>query len=261
MTGAKAWTNPLRDPRDKRLPADRGPVRPGDLRGHRGPVPQEADARHLRPGQPRAAAAGLRAHRLRPARLVHRGLRPDRLQRGEGARPHTVPADGVGPARRGLPLRAGQLRRRRRVRPPRAHRRRPRPGPRHRRQPRLLPLDPARRVPRGVQAARPLRPVRAERPPVATGRHREAVRARPRRRRSSSTASSTTSSPRTRCSASTTTSARRRCRTSWRCASPTSCSSRSGTRTTSTTCRSRWPRTSASAGARATTTASARPAT
>ena len=64
-----------------------------------------------------------------------------------------------------------------------------------------------------------------------------------------------------RCSASTTTWARRRCRTSWRCASPTSCSSRSGTRTTSTTSRSRWPRTSASAAAAATTTASAPPAT
>ena len=39
------------------------------------------------------------------------------------------------------------------------------------------------------------------------------------------------------------------------------CSSRSGTPTTSTTCRSRWPRTSASAAAPATTTASAPPAT
>ena len=45
------------------------------------------------------------------------------------------------------------------------------------------------------------------------------------------------------------------------CASPTRCSSRSGTPTTSTTCRSRWPRTSASAAAPATTTASAPPAT
>jgi glucose-6-phosphate 1-dehydrogenase len=62
-------------------------------------------------------------------------------------------------------------------------------------------------------------------------------------------------------SASTTTSARRRSRTSSRCGSPTRCSSRSGTPTTSTTCRSRWPRTSASAAAPATTTASARRAT
>ena len=64
-----------------------------------------------------------------------------------------------------------------------------------------------------------------------------------------------------RSSGSTTTWARRRCRTSWRCASPTSCSSRSGTPTTSTTSRSPWPRTSASAAGPATTTASAPPAT
>ena len=64
-----------------------------------------------------------------------------------------------------------------------------------------------------------------------------------------------------RSSGSTTTWARRRCRTSWRCASPTRCSSRSGTPTTSTTCRSPWPRTSASAAAPATTTASVPPAT
>ncbi len=83
--------------------------------------------------------------------------------------------------------------------------------------------------------------------PVAARRHREAVRPRPQDAPASSTTSSRRSSRRTRCSASTTTSARRRCRTSWRCASPTSSSSRSGTPTTSTTCRSRWPRTSASA--------------
>ena len=48
-------------------------------------------------------------------------------------------------------------------------------------------------------------------------------------------------------SASTTTWARRPSRTCWRCASPTRCSSRSGTPRTSTRCRSPWPRTSASA--------------
>jgi hypothetical protein len=37
---------------------------------------------------------------------------------------------------------------------------------------------------------------------------------------------------------------RRRCRTCWRCASPISCSSRSGTPPISTTCRSPWPRSS-----------------
>ena len=54
---------------------------------------------------------------------------------------------------------------------------------------------------------------------------------------------------RSRSSASTTTWARRPSRTCWRSASPTGCSSRSGTATTSTTSRSRRPRTSASAAA------------
>ena len=48
-----------------------------------------------------------------------------------------------------------------------------------------------------------------------------------------------------RCSASTTTWARRRCRTCCTSASPTPSSSRSGIATTSTACRSRWPRISA----------------
>ena len=51
-----------------------------------------------------------------------------------------------------------------------------------------------------------------------------------------------------RSSGSTTTSARRPCRTCSRSASPTGCSSRSGTATTSPTCRSPPPRTSASSG-------------
>ncbi len=37
------WENPLRDPRDRRLPY-RGPLGPRHLRCHRRPVPQEADA-------------------------------------------------------------------------------------------------------------------------------------------------------------------------------------------------------------------------
>ena len=54
--------------------------------------------------------------------------------------------------------------------------------------------------------------------------------------------------PPKRSSASTTTSARKPSRTSWPCGSPTRCSSRSGTAATSTTCRSRWPRTSGIGG-------------
>ena len=77
----------------------------------------------------------------------------------------------------------------------------------------------------------------------------------------SSTHSSTRCSARTTSSGSTTTSARRPSRTCWRCGSPTRSSSRSGTATTSTRCRSRWPRTSASAGGRSSTRRPAPPAT
>ena len=55
--------------------------------------------------------------------------------------------------------------------------------------------------------------------------------------------------PRSASSASTIISARRRCRTCSRCASPTCCSSRCGTRRTSTTCRSPSPRPSGSKAA------------
>ena len=54
-------------------------------------------------------------------------------------------------------------------------------------------------------------------------------------------------STRTRSIASITTSARRPCRTCSRCASPTRCSNRCGAAARSITCRSRWPRISASA--------------
>ena len=92
--------------------------------------------------------------------------------------------------------------------------------------------------------------------------HREAVRHDAAPRRASSTASVLVGLRRAaRSSASTTTWARRRSRTCWRSASPTACSSRCGTATTSTTCRSPRPRTSASARAPATTTTPARCAT
>ena len=57
-------------------------------------------------------------------------------------------------------------------------------------------------------------------------------------RPTTSTASCANTSTKTRSTGSTIISARRRCRTSWCSASPTRCSSRSGTTTTSTTCRS-----------------------
>ena len=59
----------------------------------------------------------------------------------------------------------------------------------------------------------------------------------------------TRSSTRTRSSGSTTSSARRPRRTSWPSGSPTACSSRSGTATSSSTCRSTCPRPSGSRGA------------
>ena len=83
--------------------------------------------------------------------------------------------------------------------------------------------------------------------------HGKAVRHRSRQRQVAERASCTRSSPRTRFSASTISSARSRRRTSSRSASPTACSSRSGTAISSTTCRSTCPRRWASASAPAST--------
>ena len=144
-------------------PPDRRPLRPGDLRRHGRPRAQEAHAGGVRPDQPRPAPARLRAHRVRPARLGDAGLRADRARLGQGARPHAVPRGDLAPAVRGHPVRAGHVRRRRRVRPAARHRRGARRVPRHRRQPRVLPLGPAERVPGRLQAAGALRAVAARR--------------------------------------------------------------------------------------------------
>ena len=109
------------------------------------------------------------------------------------------------------------------------------------RQPPLLPRDPAVGVPRdrpapGQGGPRP----RAPRRRLAAGRHREAVRPRPRLARSGSTARWARSSASGRSTASTTTWARRPSGTCWCSGSATGSSSRSGTAATSTTCRSRW---------------------
>ena len=74
---------------------------------------------------------------------------------------------------------------------------------------------------------------------ASSSRSRSVATCSPRR---SSTRSCTRRSPSRRCSASTTSSARNRSRTCWCSASPTRCSSRSGTATSSTRSRSRWPR-------------------
>ncbi len=244
---------------------DRRAVLPGAVRRHRRPVAQEADAGDLRPRQPRPAAARVLARRLRPARLGRPGLRPGRPRLGARARPHPVPGVGLEHPRRGLPVRPRRLLRRRRLRPagatPSSELSETRgtggntafylsipPG--------IVPgrLPAARR-------ARALGPGGRRGRPVAAGGHREAVRPRPGERPGAEQAWSRRSSRRTRSSGSTTTSARRPSRTSWRSGSPTSSGSRSGTRTTWTTCRSRWPRTSASAAGPGTTTASAPRAT
>ena len=74
--------------RARQAPAPhRRSLRPRHLRGHRGPVPQEAHACGLRPGQPRPAAARVRARRLRPARLGGAGLQPGRLRGGPVSTP------------------------------------------------------------------------------------------------------------------------------------------------------------------------------
>ena len=259
MPAAPAGKGPLREQPDhagaqpparraRQAPAPhRGALRTGHLRGHRRPRPQEAHAGGLRPGEPGAAAPGLRARRLRPAGLGEPGLRAGRLRGGAQPRPHAVPRVGVAPARRGLPVRPRGLRRRRRLRPA---------G----RAPSTTSTGCAARAATTPSTCRSRRsssprspsswPARACRPRTATSGGGSSSRSRSvttSSRRASSTTSSNRSSRPTRSSGSTTTSARRRSRTCWRCGSPTRCSSPSGTRTTSTTCRSPWRRTSASA--------------
>ena len=100
-----------------------------------------------------------------------------------------------------------------------------------------LPVDTAEGDPGHDQDARPRRPDR-RRP----RRRREAVRHRPANPPANWTPHSRTSSARTRCTGSTTSWERKRCRTSWRCASPTDCSNRRGTATIWCRCRSTCPR-------------------
>ena len=130
----------------------------------------------------------------------------------------------------------------------------------HRRQPAVLSGDAARRVRADRRELGRAGLLAAERRVAAAGR-RKAVRHRSRLGQGAERANCSSSSTSTRSTGSITISARRRCRTSWCCASPTACSSRSGTATTSTTCRSPSPNSSASATAAASTTRPARCAT
>ena len=96
---------------------------------------------------------------------------------------------------------------------------------------------------------------------VAAAGDRKAVRHRPRLGQGAERRTAETRRLSTRSTGSITISARKRSRTSWCCASPTACSSRSGIATTSTTSRSPSTRSSASAIAAASTTQPARCAT
>ena len=184
---ARRLDEPAARPARQAAAADRGPVRPGDLRGHRRPVPQEADAGDLRPGQPRPAAAGLRAGRVRPPRLG----RPR-----TSARSSTTPSRSTRARRSGRtsgtasPRASGSSRAASTTTTRSTGWRRPSPTSTGSAAPAATTRSTSpsrRRVPGGVQAARPVRALRAGRRPVAPGRHREAVRARPASRRSSST--------------------------------------------------------------------------
>ena len=100
-----ASAQPAAGPAGPAAAPDRRAVRDGAVRRHRRPVAQEGDAGDLRPGQPRAAAAGFQPDRLRAPRLGRPGLRQDRARLGEAARPHRVPRGDLEAAGRGVPVR------------------------------------------------------------------------------------------------------------------------------------------------------------
>ena len=205
--------------------------RPGDLRDHR------------RPGTRDDVPVVVPARAARAARLPDRGGRGGRLddRPARRARPHvdrrhrrTARRCGLRPVRRSAQLRAGRLRRRRDLR---ARRR----GARRREDARVLPGDPAQPVRHGREGTRGCRADRAR-----PGRHREAVRPRP----------EVGAGPRRRTAPVHRRVADLQDRPLPRQDGPrgdplpplraTRCSSPCGTATTSTACRSRWPRTSAS---------------
>ena len=73
--GDLARAQPAARPRRPPPQPHRRSERARDLRGDGRPLPQEAHARRVRPGQPRSAAARVRARRLRATRLGGPGLR------------------------------------------------------------------------------------------------------------------------------------------------------------------------------------------
>ena len=110
------FSNPLRDPQDRRLPRIAGPCGlvifgvTGDLsRKKLMPAVYDLANRGLLP--PGFALVGFARRDWADqdfAQVVHESV--------QGARPHTIPRGDLEAARRGFPLRPGRLRRRRRVR-------------------------------------------------------------------------------------------------------------------------------------------------
>ncbi len=175
-------TNPLRDPRDKRLPRIAGPCGLVHLRRHRRPRPQEADAGGLRPGQPRPAAA--RASRSSGSPGATGPTRTSARSSTTRSRAHarTPFREEVWKhAVRGHPVRARQLRRRRRLRPARARRSPSSTTQRGTGGNHAFYLSiPPRFFADGLRAAATAPGCPTPEPgAVAAGRHREAVRPRP----------------------------------------------------------------------------------
>ena len=159
-----AGANPLRDPRDKRLPRIAGPCSlvlfgvTGDL-ARKKLMPAIYDLANRGP-----AAARVRARRVRPARLGRPGLRQDRLRVGARARPHPVPRGGLAPLAEGIRFVPGSFDDDASFDLLAQDDRRARRAARHRRQPRVLPVDPADVVRHGLPAARALRARRPAEP-------------------------------------------------------------------------------------------------
>ena len=225
-------SNPLRDPSDRRLPRVPEPCAlvvfgvTGDLaRKKLLPAIYDLANRGLLP-------ADFVLLGLRPARLGRRRLRGAGQEGGEGARPHPVERGGLGAgwpsniqfvpgsfddddAFDTLAETLDDLRNSHGIKGNAAF---------------YLSIPPAH-VPDRAQADGAHRNgrQRAQRR-LAPGRGREAVRARPGKRARAEQAGRRRVHGARTSSASTTTWARRPSRTCWRCGSPTSCSSRSGTR-------------------------------
>ena len=172
-------SNPLRDPRDRRLPRVPEPCAlvvfgiTGDLaRKKLLPAVYDLANRGLLPTNFALLGFARRDWGDEEFADLARTRRP-------GGRPDAVARGGVGAAGGDDALRPRRVRRRQRLRPADHRARRPPGQPRHRRQRRLLPVHPAGDVPDRAQADAAHGHGRDDPRPVATGRGREAVRRGP----------------------------------------------------------------------------------